>query len=131
MPRKRSFRLAGAGLAAIVGVAAGGAGLALLIGGDDTSSEIIAGAVAARSVGAAALAIGVGLVAGGLGTALSFRGAKNLAILATLAFVVAGFVGNYLLFAGPRLTHTGANVVVAGLILWLLRKGNSTSVDNH
>jgi len=40
-------------------------------------------------------------------------------------FVVAGFPGSALLFNNPRLLHTGANVIVAEFIVWMLWKDAS------
>jgi hypothetical protein len=122
MPENR-YRLLGAGLAVLVGVAVAGAGLALLKNGAETSSEIVASDVVARGVGAAALTIGLGLIAGGLAAAFGIRAASLLAGVCALAFDVVGFVANYLLFASPRLAHTGTNAAVAGVILWLLWMG--------
>jgi len=47
------------------------------------------------------------------------------AAITLIIFVAHSFWGNYLLFGGIRLLHTGTNIIVASIILTLLWLGSS------
>jgi hypothetical protein len=59
-----------------------------------------------RITGLKALVVGVSLIIAGVTAAARSRFALRLGTVAAIVFAAWGFVGNYVLFAAPRLSHT-------------------------
>jgi len=120
--RQKVFLILAAVLLMIIGLAASGAALALFFSGQHAAG-ITAGRTAVLITATAALIVGIALTFAGVMAVARMRLAWPLGIAAIFAFVAVSFVGNYVLFAEPRLIHSGTNLIVAALAIWLLSKG--------
>jgi len=70
------------------------------------------------------LLLAVLLLVSGAAATINVRWGPLASVIAILAFVVAGFWANYVLFGDVRLAHTGANVLLSAFILLLLWAGS-------
>jgi hypothetical protein len=118
------FRIAGGALIVLIGLLQGAGGLQLLKGGPAAWPDIRADEIVVRRSAYALIIFAVlSLITGGAvmnGVPWSDLGAAITLII----FVALSFWGNYLLFGGIRLLHTGTNIIVASIILTLLWLGS-------
>lgn len=112
--------LVGAGLLLVVlGLGCGLGGLTLRRGAPASWTDVTAEPAVVRKTAIGLLLVSPSLLLTGVLVLLGVRSMTVPAALVTLIFVAGGFVGNYAVFGGIRLAHTGTNVVVAAAI-WLL-----------
>ena len=122
---KTSLIVAGV-LQTLIGLAATIGAVGLYRGGPDAAPDIVASVSATQAVAAGMLVGGAVLIAAGVMAFLRRRIAWTLGVAALIAFVILGFVFNFMLFGSVRLAHSGTNVVVAVLAVWLLHKGRKS-----
>ena len=108
------------GLILFVGVACALGGKVLWAGKPAGWTDVIANDSLVHRVSIGLLIVSALMLVAGIAAALRLPWARAVVMLATLLFVAGGFVGNYKLFGDVRPMHTGTNVVVAAIILWML-----------
>jgi len=123
--KRNGFLIAASILLIAIGSAVGAAGVSLIRLDGTRQLGIAASDSTILFVGSMAVVIAIALVLSGIIALRRREFALVAGACSTVAFVVAGFVGNAMLFNSPRLLHTGANAIVAILIDGLLWKGVS------
>jgi hypothetical protein len=122
------FRIAASALVGLIGVAMLAGGAQLHRGGAAAWPDLVADAEIVRRAAVVLLIFGVALIASAVMTALDAPGGRLAAAIATSAFVLIAFWGNKLLFGDWRPLHTGTNVVVLAIVLWLLRMSSARGI---
>src|SRR5262245_1895711 len=125
--KRNRFLIAASVLLIAIGLTVGSVGISIFGLSRREEFGVIASDSTIRFVGSMAVIVAIGLVLAGIAALRKRQSALVAGACSTGAFVVAGFVGNALLFNNPRLLHTGTNVIVALLIDWLLWKGVSSN----
>ena len=87
--------------------------------------DVIAGDASVKSIAKGMMAMAVILFVAGGAVLGNVGWGQFAAAISVTIFVVAGFWANRVLFGGVRPMHTGPNVVVGALVLWLLWIGYS------
>jgi hypothetical protein len=82
--------------------------------------NLVTDASTIKNVAVSLLVLAGFLVIAGSAATLNLRWGQLASAVAILVFVAGGFGVNYTLFGNVRLVHSGVNVVVALLILFLL-----------
>jgi hypothetical protein len=123
MTKRTVCRIVGGILVVLIGVAVGFGGFQLWGGAPSSWPNLIADASTIRSAAVGMLALAVFLVVAGTAATVNLRWGQAVSAIGILVFVAGGFWVNYALFGDVRLTHSGANVVVAAVILLLLSVG--------
>jgi hypothetical protein len=108
------------GLITFVGVMCGLGGKALWKGNPDSWEDVIANDAILRRVAIGLVLVSTVLITAGITVFIGAPWAREYGSFAILFFAVCGFPGNFYLFGDIRPAHTGTNVVIAGIVLWLL-----------
>jgi hypothetical protein len=116
-------RIAGGFIVLLIGVAVGVGSWLLWDGAPASWSDVIADHSTVQSVARLMSVVSFALLLGGTLTIVNARWGPALAAVFTLIFTAGAFWVNYALFGSIRLSHTGANVVVAGVVLLLIWMG--------
>ena len=113
----------GGSLIVLLGSGCGIGAYVLWNGAPESWTDVVATETVVRRTARFLVAVSIALLVTGVASFLGIRWAGAAGAMATLVFVVGGFLGNYMLFGNLRLKHTGTNVLIAMAILWLLWKG--------
>jgi len=121
---KKSKSLIAAGIIlGLIGLIWSIGGVSCLAMGPQAMPGIVSDATVTKGLGALMLAVGVLLL---IASGLTFAGKGWIfTIVASLIFIVDGFISNYFLFGSIRISHSGSNVVIMGLAIWLLWRDKS------
>ena len=90
--------------------------------------DVIAGDASVKSTAKGMLAMAVVLFVAGVAVITNVGWGQFAAAISVTLFVVAGFWANRVLFGSVRPLHTGLNVLVGALVIWLLWVGYSKRV---
>ena len=117
--KARFCRIAAGILIVLIGIAIGLGGFQLWGGAALSWPNLVADASTIKNVAVSLLVLAGFLVIAGSAATLNLRWGQLASAVAILAFAVGGFWVNYTLFGDVRPMHSGANVAVALLILFL------------
>ena len=120
---ERVVLLIGGCLMALLGLARGAGGLALLVRGASVDPKIHAPATAVTVVGLGLVVVGLLLVVAAIGVLRHRRTSWSLGLWSVILFVIGGAVNGTVLYGRPGGQGTIANVVVAGVIAACLHLG--------
>lgn len=120
MSKHEVARMAGGVLVVLIGVGVAVGGVRLRNGAPPSWPDVVAGDSTVRAAAKAMLAVAALLVIAGAAAALGVSGGRAAATVAVVSFVAGGFWANFVLFGDVRLLHTGTNVIVGMLVVWLL-----------
>jgi len=127
MSKYEISRMTGGVIVALIGVAVALGGFQLRNGAPPSWPDVIAADTTVKSAAKGMVAVGVLLFTAGAAATLGIGWGYAAATSATAAFVLGAFWANYVLFGDIRLIHTGPNVLVGMLVVWLLWVGYSLS----
>ena len=96
----------------------------LLLGIDETNQAgVVSTKMATRTVAICLILLGIAFVTAAIASIRRSPVSWHIGLVTAVGFMVIGFVSNAVLFEAARIEHTGVNIVIAGVLLWLLRKG--------
>jgi len=127
--RPERCRIAGGLLIIVVGVAVGVGGWQLRGGVPPTWPDVVASDATARATARAILFVATLLLLAGVAATFGVGWGRPAGVLAITLFVAGAFWANFVLFGDLRPAHTVPNVLVGGLVAWLLWLGYSAA--NH
>ena len=113
-------RIAGGVLVLLVGAAIGAGGIQLWRGGSEVWPDVIADKSTVRRTSGGMIVMAALLLVAGIAATVNLPWGGWAAAVATIVVVLAAFWANHAMFGDFRPLHTGANVVVAAIILALL-----------
>jgi hypothetical protein len=116
-------RIAGGLIVIFIGLGVGVGSWALWDGAPASWSDVIADNSSIQATARLMSVTSFALLVGGALTIFNARWGPAFAAVFTLVFTGGAFWANHALFGSIRLTHTGVNVIVAGVVLLLLRLG--------
>jgi hypothetical protein len=114
------MRVAAGVVVALIGIAIGFGAVQLWNGAPASWSDVTASEPTVMTVARTMITVAALMVAAGTAAVVGARWGRPAAAVMTTVFVVGGFWANAVLFGSIRLTHTGVNIVVAALVVWLL-----------
>jgi hypothetical protein len=113
-------RIVAALLVALIGIAVGFGSFLLWNGAPASWPDVVATGSTVKGIARGMMVMALMLLIAGTATTLNPGWGSFAAAIAVAIFVAAGFWANYVLFGDIRIVHTGTNVVIGALILWLL-----------
>ena len=120
MTKQEICRIVGGILVVLIGIAVGYGGLQLWNGAPSSWKDVIANRSTVKNAARGIVVVALMLLVGGIGAIINSSWGQMAASIGILNFIVGGFWANYILFGNIRPKHTGANVVVGAIILFLL-----------
>lgn len=122
--RRAISHLVAAVLLMLIGLAVA---VALMFPVPVAAQDIIASEDTQRTVSIGMLCIGAFLVLSGILLIHRTRSDRYIGTIALLLFVVFGFIFNVMIFGSTRPLHSGTNVVVGAVVVWLLWREKSVA----
>jgi hypothetical protein len=125
MTKQDICRIGAGVLVAVIGAAICVGSVQLWNGAPASWPDVIAGDASVKSTAKGMMAMAVLLLVSGFAVVSNVAWGRSAAAVTIVIFVVAGFWANRVLFGSVRPMHTGPNVAIGALIVWLLWIGYS------